>query len=64
MGRSSSLAFVRTAMALKEEYAKCDKSRDPNVPYTAQEAELNIRRPEFWDATAVSAIDSKVMSYV
>lgn len=48
MGKSSSLAFIRTAKALREDYG----SEIPEHPSRPQE-DSRIRRPDFWEASAV-----------
>ena len=56
LGRSSSLALVRTAMALREEYTEPDGAASSSGPPGAHEAKVHTRTPEFWDDTPVSDI--------
>ncbi|KIP05406.1 hypothetical protein PHLGIDRAFT_92212, partial [Phlebiopsis gigantea 11061_1 CR5-6] len=53
LGRSSSLAFVRTAMALKQEYTQSDDPDSSDCSRDTPEPRLNTRKPEYWDATSL-----------
>lgn len=56
VGRSSSMTFVRAALALKEEYiASGDGVTAPeNDGKTKNRDPLDLNQPEFYEATAVS----------
>ena len=56
LGKSSGLGLIRTAMALKQEYSEHDTRKSPvNSSTTTYGAQLNIRRPVFWEDSAVRA---------
>ncbi|KIP05396.1 hypothetical protein PHLGIDRAFT_36445 [Phlebiopsis gigantea 11061_1 CR5-6] len=54
IGRSSSLAIIRTAMALKKEYTQFNSSTSSSsseTPHTT-EPKVHARTPEYWNATS------------
>lgn len=48
LGRSSSMTFVRAALAIRQEYLGPDQSENER-----HRDGLEMHQPEFWDATAV-----------
>ena len=54
IGKSSSLVFVRAAVALKREFASAVS--DPNFDHSRRD-KLITRQPEFWDDMAVSNVN-------
>lgn len=59
IGRSSSLAMIRTAMALKTAYDTTARANSSGVPGTS-EPKVHGRTPEYWDATSVSNVPFSV----